>query len=192
MARNEKWIRKFSRYGSHVPVFLQINREFDIKSIIEIGSGLISTRFFLDHFDNLERLVSYEANEKWYEEVKSKIEDERFVYNLVTKEDKSISNIEKGDLLFVDGLKNHRIYALNKLGRDFDLVVWHDCKMGKVVRGTNVKKTYKYRWTHYPQTSDPRFPPTMVLSNKIDVRRIEWDCRWTGYEREIVEGYLRS
>jgi hypothetical protein len=197
MTRTDKWYNKFSSHGTHLPILDEVNKRFsNIKTIVEIGSGLISTRFFLNEFTNLKRLISYETNEKWYEEMKVKVKDKRHIYKLVSSKDKGISKLEDADLLFVDGIKGHRMYALNNYSNKYDLVVWHDCRMGKVVRVTNVKRDYKYRFEYIPKIDRPNsardWPPTMVLSNKIRVDKIKWKCEWTLKWKEIViENYMK-
>ena len=197
MTRTERWYNKFSGHGTHLPILDEVNKRFpNIKTIVEIGSGLISTRFFLNEFTNLERLISYETKEKWYEEMKVKVRDKRHIYNLVSEDVKSIANIEDGDLLFVDGMKGHRMYALNNFSKKYDLIVWHDSRMGKVVRATNVKRDYKYRFEYIPKlkrvNSNRAWAPTMVLSNKIRVDKIKWECEWTPKWKEIViENYMK-
>ncbi len=195
--RSERWYEKFSAHGTHLPILDEVNKRFpNIKTIVEIGSGLISTRFFLNEFTNLQKLISYETNALWYTEVKDKVKDKRHIYKLVSKNVKSIVNIEDADLLFVDGMKEHRMYALNNFSKKYDLIVWHDCKMGKVVRGTNVKRDYKYRFEYVPKLKRPDWnrpwSPTMVLSNKIRVDKIKWKCEWTLEWRDIViENYMK-
>lgn len=54
-------------YTTHVPVLIGLSRLYEIKKVIEYGSGFYSTPLFLDRrvFPDLEHLTSCENSEQW-------------------------------------------------------------------------------------------------------------------------------
>ncbi len=162
---------KKSKIGtaSHVPVLVSLARMFNIETVVELGSGPISTRLFLDksHFKELKSLISYESREGWHKKVKSLIGDDwRLDYRLITNDVEDIDVDLSGDLLFLDGLKNHRKYGAQKLGKNFKFVVIHD----KDITGV----PFKYKWIYRP----PKHNPTFIMSDIVDVSRVKWNCVW--------------
>ena len=59
---------------TYVPVIMYLEENYSIKKVLETGSGLYSTSLFLDkrYFKNLQKLVSYENELKWFKKVKKK------------------------------------------------------------------------------------------------------------------------
>ncbi len=157
-------------HASHVPVLICLADIYDIETVVEIGAGPISTRLFLDkrYFKDLKSLISYEHREGWYKKVLNLIgEDERLDLRLITNDTDDINPDHSGDLLFLDGLKRHRIYGAQTLGKNFKFVIIHD----KDITGVS----FKYKWVYRPD----RYPLTVVMSNTIDVNRIKWKCVWS-------------
>lgn len=60
-------------FATHLPTLIGLARLLPIRSVIEFGSGLVSTPAFLDRrlFPHLDTLHSYETNATWYERVVS-------------------------------------------------------------------------------------------------------------------------
>jgi hypothetical protein len=60
-------------WGSHRPALIALARFFPIRSVIEFGAGVYSTRLFLDraHFPLLESLISFENEKSWVEKVRT-------------------------------------------------------------------------------------------------------------------------
>ena len=161
---------KKSRSGtaSHVPVLVSLARMFTIETVVEIGSGPISTRLFLDreYFKDLKSLISYETREGWYKKVKSLIDDdERLDYRLISTDVKDIDFNHSGNLLFLDGLKHHRKHCANKMGNNFDFVIQHDTDITEV--------SFKHKWIYRPKFG----PLTVVISNTVDVNKVKWNCK---------------
>ncbi len=174
---NEIMNLKKSRPGhaSHVPVLVYLASMYTIETVVEIGSGPISTRLFLDRdcFKDLKSLISYEHREGWYKKVSNLIgEDERLDYRLIINDTEDIDPDHSGDLLFLDGLKRHRAYGAKKLGKNFKFVIIHDKDITTV--------PFKYKWIYRPKTS----PITVVASNTVDVSRVKWDCKG---DRKLVD-----
>ncbi len=169
-----------SRVGtaSHVPVLTCISSMFKIETIVEIGSGPISTRLFLDRncFRYVKSLISYETREGWYRKVLSLIdEDERLDYRLITGSIEDIDPTHTGDILFLDGIKVHRKFGVETLGKNFKFVILHDYK---------IKPLYKHIWVYRP----PQGPITSVASNTVNVNELKWNCVWN---KRLITGLCK-
>jgi hypothetical protein len=168
---NEIMNLKKSKVGhaSHVPLLVNLAFMFNIETVVEIGSGPISTRLFLDkrYFRELDSIISYEHREGWYKKVKSLIGDDwRLDYRLLVNDTDDFDLKQSGDLLFLDGLKRHRIYCAKKMSKNFKFIVIHD----KDITGIE----YKYKWVYKPKSQ----PVTAIMSNVVDVSRVKWQCVW--------------
>ena len=165
-------------HASHVPVLTCLSGLYKIETIVEIGSGPISTRLFLDRncFRYVKSLISYEHREGWYKKVQSLIgEDKRLDYRLITSDVNMIDSDHTGDLLFLDGLKAHRKYGIERLGKNFKFVIQHDYK---------INHPYKHIWIYRP----PQGPITSVASNTVDVNEVKWNCVWN---KRLIAGLCK-
>lgn len=71
-------------YSSHIPILIGISKFYNIRSVLEFGSGPNSTVLFLDRraFPVLEKLMSYENDSEWFKKVKKlTANDQRAVLN---------------------------------------------------------------------------------------------------------------
>jgi hypothetical protein len=186
-------MKRISRlgYATHVPVLIEMARNFRIETVVEIGSGPVSTRLFLDKsiFKDLKSLLSFEHYKSWHKEVRKLVgKDNRFNYILTDKSLDYYNIIEGGDMLFLDGLKHHRVYGLTTLGRNFRFTVLHDSDMQRVVEEVEFDKYYKYMVTYTPPSlprgqGEPN--PTAILSNTENVEDVEWEFNWKKSKRLI-------
>src|SRR2546430_4650839 len=81
-----KAMRHASPYATHIPVLVAIARVWRIDSVLELGSGHYSSRTFLDRscFPDLKRLVSWENDRNWFEDMKPVIgTDPRAEYRFI-------------------------------------------------------------------------------------------------------------
>lgn len=81
-----KAIRHANPYATHLPVLVAIARVWRIDSVLELGSGHYSSLTFLDRscFPDLKRLVSWENDRTWFEEMKPVIgADSRAEYRFI-------------------------------------------------------------------------------------------------------------
>ncbi len=158
--------------ASHLPVLLEVGKIFgkEIKNIVELGSGLVSTRLFLDkdYFPNVEKLTSYEFLQEWFDKLNELIDDERFDYRLY--KDYEEIEVATGDLLFVDGNRKHRNKVLRDFHNNFKLVICHDIDLKWFT--ANSRYYFKFMWEYTPPGRQ-----TGVMSNFIDVGSIKWDCK---------------
>jgi hypothetical protein len=177
-----KWVSRLG-YATHIPVMIEIAKRFKIENIVEIGSGPVSTRLFLDKniFKDVKSLLSFEHNEGWFNKMNKIIKDDRLEYVLTDKTLDFFNIINGGDLLFLDGLKGHRIHGLEVIGKKFKLVVLHDSTMGKVMRGVKYSAHYKYVKDYVPPklpAGQGRSNPTAMMSNHINLDEIKWNFKW--------------
>lgn len=113
--------------GTHAPVLIGLGRLFKVQSVLELGTGLISTPLFLDkkNFNHLTRLVSYENNLGWYQYVKKKNKQQK-----------------KWDLKFVKGSISENI--IEESVNDYD-VVFVDDSNRSIDRRNTIKKALEIK-----------------------------------------------
>ena len=118
--------------ASHIPVLTLLPKLYQIKRVLEIGSGDLSTPLFLNRkiFPKLELLASVEEDEKWYEKIK-------YRYGVDPRLDMWSHmplNIHGYDLVFIDGPqdKDRRTKVIRYFMRNVDhsLVAIHDIEVG--------------------------------------------------------------
>ena len=73
---------------TYVPVIMYLEENYSIKKVLETGSGFYSTSLFLDkrYFKNLQKLVSYENELKWFSKVKKNFNKNNWKYFFVNGE----------------------------------------------------------------------------------------------------------
>lgn len=98
--------RHSNPYATHLPILVAIATSQDPKTVLELGSGLLSTPAILNRtvFPSLERLETYEDDPAWFAEVESKVSgDPRCDLRMVSAvRDNVPENIDAFDLVFVD------------------------------------------------------------------------------------------
>lgn len=162
--------------GSHIPVLKSIAQKINIKNVIEVGTGLFSLKTFLDKscFPDLKKLYSYESSNLWIEYMNSFFKDKRWSVNFI-KDNSSLAkdmvSHDSIDLVFVDGLHEHRLFVLNNFKDLYNIFVLHDCELDQF---RDIINSFKYKFVYVP----PKYRHTAILSQKIDVSNIEWDIKW--------------
>ena len=173
-------LREF-RHGNHIPILRAIEKIKTIKRVVEFGCGEYSTKTFLDrkHFPALKLLASYETDITWYSKIGSKFEDQRFVLHFIPDSLSALPRLPDNsfDLMFVDGLHEHRQYIVENLSNVAPLCVLHDSDCYPIS-----PDIYKYRWTYtppYPNRSNVQIlSETTVLSKSIDVSLLASHVIW--------------
>jgi hypothetical protein len=163
--------------GSHIPVLKSIAKNMRIKRVFEIGMGIFSTKTFLnkDFFPDLEELFSYENSNLWIKYMNSILNDKRWKVKSIKDENEMAKDIVLqgfADLIFVDGLHKHRLFALNHFKNLSDIFVLHDCELDQF-KGV-LENGFKYKFVYVP----PEYRHTAILSQKIDVSNIAWNIEW--------------
>jgi hypothetical protein len=92
--------------ASHVPVLVLLSCLFKIKSVLEIGSGPLSTHLFLDRkiYSDLETLVSVETDPEWIAKMKASTAGDnrvKFIEHIPQR-------LHKYDLVFIDGPQDEK------------------------------------------------------------------------------------
>lgn len=86
-----------SSYATHIPLLTDVMVSFGPKRILETGSGLYSTGFFLSF--NIDRLVSVENNPDWVKDWKDLRHDLELVEGRVVDH---LPDLAAFDLIFID------------------------------------------------------------------------------------------
>lgn len=175
---------KDKKYSSHQPLLISVAKAMKIKKIVEFGSGLFSTKLFLDtnHFPHLQSLISFEDNPEWFakmvtEVIPQEIMHKTHLYKSVggnkkcrlcccSEEDALLlSDGYRADLVFVDGSsprwRNPTAVHAKKIA---PLIVMHDVENSRYSEAVNA---FKYRFL-YKQ----RVPYTALLSDTIEVKEL--------------------
>ncbi|MFA5153832.1 MAG: hypothetical protein WC554_14875 [Clostridia bacterium] len=163
--------------GSHIPVLKSIAEIKNIKSVIELGTGLFSLKTLLDKniFRQLEKIHSYETSDFWIEYMESQFNDSRWNIYMIKNTDemaKSMRSIAPVDMVFVDGTYEHRLYVLNYLKDLSDLFVLHDCELDYFK--SIMENGFKYKFVY----KAPEYRYTAIFSDVIDVSKIKWNIKW--------------
>lgn len=163
--------------GSHIPVLKAIGEVKNIKSVIELGTGLFSLKTLLDKniFRHIEKIYSYETSDFWIEYMKSQFSDNRWEIHIIKSIDEMAKDMRKVapvDMVFVDGIYDHRLYVLNHLKDLSDLFVLHDCELD-CFRDI-MENGFKYKFVY----ESPEYRHTAIFSQTIDVSKISWNIKW--------------
>lgn len=103
--------RHTNPYATHIPVLVALSRIVPVKTVLELGSGTVSTFCFLDRtvFHHLQTIVSYENDFDWYQLVSARAQDSRldlkFTPDAMCTVAQTIS-LSDFDLIFVDDSKS--------------------------------------------------------------------------------------
>lgn len=113
-------------HASHIPILVGIGKKFQIRRVLELGSGNYSTNLFLNRnvFPDLVELVSIERDLEWSRRVQD-LNDTRVILN-----PDHLLEPSRFDLIFIDSSHtSHRIAALKEYAAKPDitgLIVIHD------------------------------------------------------------------
>ncbi|MHA1469192.1 MAG: hypothetical protein ACTSSP_01380 [Candidatus Asgardarchaeia archaeon] len=136
------------KFGSHRPVVRAICEVFSPESVLELGAGRFSTKYF---HDKDMKCISVENDEEWFEKLSGSIDfiggNELILHKIegITKGTRckniselikteyvnyyiDIINNNKIDFLFIDNFRGLRNIALVNLYKYFDFVVFHDAE----------------------------------------------------------------
>jgi predicted O-methyltransferase YrrM len=125
MNKNEQ---QFDGYSTHLSLLKSLLSK-NIDSVFEFGTGLYSTKLFLE---NCTRVIACEMqSEDWYNKVNDEFKDHDNVEVLyMLGPDKAIEYLSeinsRFDLIFVDGHGSNRWKAINEASKFTDLIVAHD------------------------------------------------------------------
>ena len=134
--------------ATHQPMIKVVQKMFKPLSVLEIGIGLFSTPLFLNKKSSY---LGIENNGIWIDKVKSKYPKANIIkhdllrigvkmstpYERLTpvqrvKICEYYTHLEIPDetprLLFVDGYRTTRRYAIDILKHNFDFIIYHDCE----------------------------------------------------------------
>ena len=127
-------IEKINGYGSHLPVFEEIFKIKEIKSLVEFGCGDFSTDYFIK---NCPDVTSIEMqSQEWFDKIHNKFKDSSSWKGILCLGPFEFQNLsfKKIDLAFVDGHGDSRPEQINKIHPYTNIIVAHDTE------------TYSYRW----------------------------------------------
>ena len=180
---------EFDGYGSHRGVFEQILRRLEVRSVLEFGMGLYSTKLFADHcaFVASVEQESMEWYNKTVEMVRSPHWSPHFEADPAVIFDYYDTKGVQFDLVLSDGKAETRCQVANMaMQRNVPVVALHDAE-----------KIWYYRWNllEIPvgyfrfdfRRNDELGKVTSILTNR-DVKEVNG---WTidGHER-IVQAYI--
>jgi len=173
-------IKNIQRHGTHVPILRAISHNFCIRTVVEFGCGLFSSKTFLNrkYFPYLKNLYSYEVNQKWIDKIRVVVDnDDRWAPILISKNEEDLNNHKypEADCVFIDGEDGHRLYILENFYDMANLMIIHDSKTKTYNRMTK-KKFRHYR--HFTPPRGWRRSSTCVMSNYININEMKWPVRW--------------
>lgn len=126
--------RRIDPYSTHTPVLISIPKVFEIRRVLEFGSGLFSTKVFLSTiYPNVEVVISYECDVAWAEIMNQQVKDPVRYFLFCESEKETIKNhqntpsIFQWDLIFIDGKTGHgRVEFLKASVDKSKIIVIHD------------------------------------------------------------------
>lgn len=177
-------------YDSHLPVLdYALDRHYEF--VLEVGSGLASTPRIFAKGHNV---VSYENNKEWYDKVHAVLKEqhllnERSSYIYTDKLFAEVRSMlwhpsaRRFSLAFIDSdVWMDRCKFITLLKDDCDVILLHDSfdeHLGRCGHRDFDGKTwelpyFKYRLNLYPVLPpNPSHPPTLILSDTVDVTKWE-------------------
>ena len=109
---------KLNKYpqATHAPLLIGLSQKFKIKTVLELGSGDVSTSIFLNSliFKDLTKLKTYEDNFFWFNKIKAKFKDNK-----------------KWDFCFTDKAINEVVYVKEEK-KSYDLIFIDDSVFGEL------------------------------------------------------------
>ena len=115
-------------YSTHLDVLRTIFSNVKIETVLEFGTGLYSTKFFVE---NSKKITSIEMQDEiWLNKVNESIKNENWTPILCLGElsFKNLTYNEHYDLCFVDGV--NRAECINFMENKTDIIVAHDTEIG--------------------------------------------------------------
>lgn len=172
-------------YSTHQLVLLDVLKRTS-KPILEFGSGDYSTPQIHEICNN-RMVITVDDSKVWLSRYcLLETELHKFVFVENEKELQTFFAKNKTDwgLVFVDnGTWHSRILTINKYRNTADYLIIHDCDyfpnngfFGEIIRNVGKRtydKVFKYWIEFYVEGSDKNSPPTLLGSNKIDLKDIE-------------------
>ena len=110
--------------ATHLPTFEQLFKYNDIKTVLEFGCGLYSTKFFKDMGCSLTSIEM--QHEAWRDRVLGLLPDADIRLALGAMEWQKLPLKDRYDLIFVDGHADSRPECLMWAKDHTDLIVAHD------------------------------------------------------------------
>jgi hypothetical protein len=172
------------QWASHQPLIHAVMELYMPKFVLEVGMGDYSTPIFLKY---KLKFLGVENEKDWIERLKIKYQGIDIIHHDLkdldtgtcpfdlTEQKKSeiiefYKNLDfpyiKPNLLFVDNHLPCRIFAINELGDEFDLIIYHDSQPETIIIHSydliNLKGFNKYSLT----SSDPW--TTLLVRKEID------------------------
>lgn len=154
-------------YGSHIPILISIMNNFNIRSVLETGSGLNSTMIFLEKYNGIEILHSVENDFSWFKKMRnitSSFSNYKLTHTLAIDNYLSVflsNNLY--DLIFIDDSCDYedRIRTIEIcLSKEFDTYIIHDydykpyrLKVESMIRFSKEKYYIEIVHSFYPHTA---------------------------------------
>jgi len=179
-------------YGSHMGALGDIGAAFDIRTVTEYGCGNFSTLTFLDRtiFPHVERVISYEHEEEWFEHFSEKCKDDSRLRMQLCHAERMPSvtwGAEAPDLIMIDNGPDEEYETAYEIrARLFQLasssqaiVVLHDIDFHKTIGEAFGQVDYEHKMIYRPDSG----PCTGVASNAHDLETILTGDKWQAVTR---------
>lgn len=174
-----EWTHRTDAYATHQPVLYETlklaEKEFPNLNVLELGVGNGSTRL-LHGFANPETsVVSIESDLDWARQFGKLIKKNRYLILVQDWDELYEDWMDHYSLVFIDmGSWDARLKAVKNF-IDSKIVVVHDSDYLEREYPFKFSDHYKYYKTFMPLQPYPYMtgPPTTVLSNFIDVTKLE-------------------
>jgi hypothetical protein len=172
-------------YSTHQLVLLDVLKRTS-KSILEFGAGDYSTSQ-IHNVCKDRKIVTVDDSKVWLDKY-SKLETKNHKFVFIENEEELQTFFARDKvnwgLVFVDnGTWKSRILVINRYKNIADYIIVHDCDyfpnngfFGEIVRNVEKRtydKVFKYWIEFFVEDCEKGSPPTLLGSNKIDLKDIE-------------------
>jgi hypothetical protein len=118
-------IARFDGYGSHTPIMDTIFSNRSINTVLELGVGEFSTRYFIE--DKKVKLTSIESqSEEWYEKTKAINPDIVWMPEKDRLFDWAYNLKDMFDLILIDNNNEYRWHLVDRLQKNTRYLILHD------------------------------------------------------------------
>jgi hypothetical protein len=163
---------EFDNYSSHLLVFEQIFKTFDVENVLEFGPGKYSTSFFVKHCKSV---VSIEQESmEWHNKLKSEISSPN--WSIIFQRDPRVifgqfdAAGRRFDLVFSDGAQQSRCLAANiAMERNVPLVVLHDAEKIWYYKWNLLDIPANYRRFDFRHQKGVRKVTTLLANRQTDI-----------------------
>lgn len=165
--------------ASHIPVLVSLSQQYPFDTVLEVGSGSLSTSLFLEPsiYPELELLISIEDDLHWRIRMLALHGDDPRYTSLP---EYTAGDAKDFDLVFFDGPQDKlkRIALLPLVSKDCELLVVHDTENEELLKAIDTRLSYRYtfNWIAPHTTIASRYPFDAVkLQRHEEIMKIHFN-----------------